>query len=60
MIVLRHLLEVGVLNNLQVPEAHGQRRKDDDRRNLQDRQTDADATTIFPNGHLSGPYQLNL
>jgi hypothetical protein len=52
-IVLGHLAVVVVLNDLEKPEAHRERRKHDDRADLEDRKSDPDASTIFGDGHVT-------
>jgi hypothetical protein len=47
MVVLRHLGELLVLDDLQEPEAHGEREEHDDRADLQRGQTRPDSSTIF-------------
>ena len=46
-VVLRHLLELLVLHDLQNPEAHGQHREQPQHDILQDVQADADAASIL-------------
>jgi hypothetical protein len=55
MIVLGHLLVLGVLDNLQGPEADSQRGKHDHGADLQANQPRADASSIFCYGHKQDP-----
>jgi hypothetical protein len=51
-IVLRHLLEPGVLDDLQEPEADGQHGKHHHAAHLQDCHPDGDAAAIFGECHI--------
>jgi hypothetical protein len=52
-IVLRHLTVVVVLDDLEEPEAHCQRREHDNGTDLEDRKADPDASAIFGDGHAT-------
>jgi hypothetical protein len=51
-VVLSHLLELRMLDDLDEPEAQRQHGKDDDGGQLHHRQPDADSSSIFWNSHL--------
>ena len=51
-VVLRHLLELGVLHDLQEPEADAERGEHHDAAHLQDGQPDGDAAAIFGECHI--------
>ena len=62
-VVLGQLLELGVLHDLQHPEAHRQRREQHRDQDLEDRQPRADATPFFVQCHAyirPGSLQLRL
>src|SRR5204863_9927246 len=51
-VVFRHLLVLGVLDDLEEPEADAKRGKHDHARHLQHGEPDTDTTAIFLYGHI--------